>query len=64
MKDHLAAEGAALESIVEWTPGNPSLNFRDLDNHLLELTSPRYWQAVAAQSQPDSMASTISGDPD
>jgi catechol 2,3-dioxygenase-like lactoylglutathione lyase family enzyme len=40
---HLAAEGIAQESRVDWPSGSVSLYFRDPDGHLLELATPRLW---------------------
>lgn len=50
---HLAAEGVAIESTFTWGPNDLSLYFRDLDNHLLELISPKHWQALAEQIESD-----------
>lgn len=50
---HLAAEGVAIESTFTWGANDLSLYFRDLDNHLLELISPKHWQALAEQTGSD-----------
>ena len=41
---HLAANGIAIESKVDWPRGGQSLYFRDPDNHLVELVTPGIWE--------------------
>ena len=41
---HLAAQGVAIESRVEWgTGGGTSLYFRDPDDHSVEIATPGVW---------------------
>jgi catechol 2,3-dioxygenase-like lactoylglutathione lyase family enzyme len=40
---HLAAEGVAVESRVNWARGGVSLYFRDPDGHSLEVATPGLW---------------------
>jgi len=39
----LESENVALESTVTWTGGSQSFYFRDLDDNLVELTTPGLW---------------------
>ena len=41
---HLAAEGVALESRLDWDKGATSLYFRDPDGHSLEVGTSGLWQ--------------------
>jgi len=41
---HLAAEGVALESRLDWSKGATSLYFRDPDGHSLEVGTSGLWQ--------------------
>ncbi len=40
---HLAAKGIPIESKVHWPLGGSSLYFRDPEQHLIELVTPRCW---------------------
>ncbi|MGH9773532.1 MAG: VOC family protein [Candidatus Acidiferrales bacterium] len=40
---HLAGNGIAVESRVQWPRGGTSIYFRDPDNHLAELATPGLW---------------------
>lgn len=40
---HLAGQGVAVESRVNWKGGGASLYFRDPDGHLVELATPGLW---------------------
>lgn len=42
-EQRLAAEGVAVESVVDWPGGARSLYFRDPDRHLVELMTPGFW---------------------
>ncbi|MCP4383828.1 MAG: glyoxalase [Hyphomicrobiales bacterium] len=42
-KQHLSAQGVAIESEVIWPQGGRSLYFRDPDGHLGELATPGIW---------------------
>ena len=48
-EQRLAAEGIALESVVDWPGGARSLYFRDPDAHLVELVTPGLWPLAAAE---------------
>ena len=39
----LGSENVTVESVVNWPAGATSLNFRDPDNHLIELITPGFW---------------------
>ncbi len=39
----LAAEKISIESTVRWPRGSTSLYFRDPDQNLIELATPRLW---------------------
>ena len=41
--EHLAREGVAVESRVDWPAGGSSLYFRDPDQHSLEVATPGQW---------------------
>ncbi len=41
---HLAREGVAIESRLEWPKGGRSLYFRDPDGHSLEVATPGLWE--------------------
>jgi catechol 2,3-dioxygenase-like lactoylglutathione lyase family enzyme len=48
-QQHLAAEGVAVESVVDWAKISEhstahSLYFRDPDAHLVELLTPGFWR--------------------
>jgi catechol 2,3-dioxygenase-like lactoylglutathione lyase family enzyme len=43
-KRHLAEEGVAVESEIEWPQGGRSLYFRDPDGHLGELATAGLWR--------------------
>ena len=43
-KDHLTAQGVAIESEVDWPAGGKSLYFRDPDKNLVELATPGIWE--------------------
>ncbi|MCK0208823.1 VOC family protein [Starkeya koreensis] len=42
-EQHLAVQGVAIESRVDWQGGGVSLYFRDPDGHLVELATPGLW---------------------
>lgn len=42
-KAKLAAEGVAVESVVNWPKGAVSIYFRDPDGNLAELITPGFW---------------------
>lgn len=42
-KARLQTAGIAIESVVDWPGGAHSIYFRDLDNNLVELITPRFW---------------------
>jgi catechol 2,3-dioxygenase-like lactoylglutathione lyase family enzyme len=43
-KNHLIAQGIAIESEVDWPAGGKSLYFRDPDENLVELATPGLWE--------------------
>jgi catechol 2,3-dioxygenase-like lactoylglutathione lyase family enzyme len=43
-EDHLAAQGIAVASRIDWSRGGRSIYFRDPDDHLLELATPGLWK--------------------
>lgn len=43
-RDHLAAQGVALESEIAWGQGGHSFYFRDPDGLLIELATPGLWR--------------------
>jgi catechol 2,3-dioxygenase-like lactoylglutathione lyase family enzyme len=42
-RERLQEQNVAIESTVRWPRGGQSLYFRDLDNHLIELSTPGVW---------------------
>jgi catechol 2,3-dioxygenase-like lactoylglutathione lyase family enzyme len=42
-KNHLIAQGIAIESEVDWPAGGKSLYFRDPDQNLVEFATPGIW---------------------
>jgi len=42
-REHLIANGLAIESETHWPRGGRSLYFRDPDSHLVELITPGIW---------------------
>ena len=42
-RDHLDAQGIAIEGEVHWPRGSTSIYFRDPDAHLVELATPGLW---------------------
>lgn len=40
----LGEQGVVIESTVRWPEGGTSFYFRDLDDHLVELITPRQWK--------------------
>jgi catechol 2,3-dioxygenase-like lactoylglutathione lyase family enzyme len=42
-RKRLQEQNVAIESTVRWPRGGQSLYFRDLDNHLIELSTPGVW---------------------
>jgi catechol 2,3-dioxygenase-like lactoylglutathione lyase family enzyme len=44
-RTRLESRGVEVLSVVKWEPGGRSLYFRDPDGHLLELATPRVWDA-------------------
>lgn len=42
-EQHLAVQGVAIESRVDWKGGGVSLYFRDPDGNLVELATPGLW---------------------
>ncbi len=41
--ERLAAEGVAVEGVVDWPHGAKSVYFRDPDGNLVELITPGFW---------------------